>query len=434
MTYKYGITGFVKLYNNDAKKYVELCDLYWIKEYSNLLYLWPLVTDNIIKYKNVGFVKTTGPRENNTESTDEDTEKAYCEIHFPRYKNTLSDVKICKDSDIIQIILDLLSAVKLLHEHKIMHRDLKPSNILVNDNRSILIDFSHSIRIRADNIKLDKQVSTYSHRAPEIFKYKKNLVDKYDEKIDIWSIGIILIELITGIPFYSNITDGSYKQIENLLKDKNCIAEIKKYYDNKKLTFKYSNTYWTWIEKMLSYDPINRISAKKIYYTIYKFALCKSEQFIIPTNQKIIKTANIKMPKLVYNDTHLYKLCMQAVEQYITLYKLCLPASSVNLIIKFLINELFIKYNNYHNIVLALLFIIDTVIYDNIININNYNFKQTKIDKINKQIMNIVCTYDRELFMFDIFTFDKQITEPIQNKKSIYNLLPLSDSRLLRIH
>ena len=111
-----------------------------------------------------------------------------------------------------------------------------------------------------------------------------------------------------------------------------------------------------------------------------------------------------------------------------------MPASSVNLIIKFLINELFIKYNNYHNIVLALLFIIDTVIYDNIININNYNFKQTKIDKINKQIMNIVCTYDRELFMFDIFTFDKQITEPIQNEKSIYNLLPLSDSRLLRIH
>ena len=422
MSYKYGITGFVKLSNKVAKKYVELDDLYWLREYSVLIYLWPFVTNNIIKYDNVAFIKTKG--------TKDIQEKSYCEITFPRYKNVLSDIKICKDSDIIQILLDILSAVKILHEHNIMHRDIKPTNILLNDNRATLIDFSHSIRIRADNIVLDKQVSTYSHRAPEVFKYEQNIVNHYDEKIDVWSIGIILIELITGLTFYNNITSGSYHNIKFLLKDETCMQNIKQYYNTKKLNFKYNNTYWQWIEKMLCYDPNKRISAKKMYYEIYKFALCKSIQFTIPVNENFIKTDYIQKIELKYNYEYLYNLCIEAAKRYIKLYKLCSPVSSLYAIIQFLLNKKEIYYNNYNNIILALLFISDTAIYDNIININNYGFKKNKIYCILKDIIYIICNFDRELFMYDLFTFEKQTIKPNEKERCIYSLLPLSDSKL----
>jgi serine/threonine protein kinase len=422
MSYKYGITGFVKINNNIAKKYIELTDFYWIKEYSNLIYLWPFITNNIIKYEMVSFVKAKDPKDNE--------EKTYCEITFPRYKNILSDVKICKDSDIIQIILDILSAVKLLHEHKIIHRDIKPNNILLNDNRAVLIDFSHSIRIRAENIKLDKQVATYSHRAPEIFKYKKNLIDTYDEKIDIWSVGIILIELITGLSFYNNITTGTYDDIEFLLKDSSCISTINEYVKNKKLKFKYNHMYCKWIEKMLSYDPNNRITAKQMYYEIFKFALSKSICITIPTNENFIKNNYYKKIELKNKYEYLYILCVEAAKRYIKLFNLCTPVTSLYSIIQLLLNKKAIQYNNYHNMVLSLLFISDTVIYDNTININNYGFKKNKIDEILKDIIYIICNFDRELFMNNLFTFDKQIIHPNEKNNSIHSLLPLSDSKL----
>lgn len=437
MSYRYGITGFVKLHNKLAKKYVELNDLYWLKEYAVLLYIWPFTTSNIIKYNNINFVRTKGPKDT--------TEKQYCEITFPRYRTLLSDIKICKESDIIQIILDILSAIKLMHEHNIIHRDIKPNNILLDDNRAIIIDFSHSIRIRSDNIILEKQIATYSHRAPEVFKYKKNIVDKYDEKIDVWSAGIILIELITGIPFYNNISDGSYESMELLLKDKNCISKIKKYYYDKKLNFKYSNIYWDWIEKMLSYDYANRITAKNMYYEIYKFALCKNIEFIIPINENFIKKKYTEKIDTKYNK-HLYNLCVNAATKYINKFKLFSQLSSIKNIIIFLLNKDAISYNNYPNMILSILFIIDTVIYDNMIHIDNYGFNENKIDNILKNIVHIICNFDRELFMYNLFNFNKNVSRSrmcinsiykdnncynnCENNDSIYNLLPLSDGRI----
>lgn len=78
-----------------------------------------------------------------------------------------------------------------------MHRDLKPENILFDSkkaNASIkIIDFGASAKLSKD-VKLSKRIGTPFYVAPEV------LAARYDEKCDIWSIGVILYILLCGYP------------------------------------------------------------------------------------------------------------------------------------------------------------------------------------------------------------------------------------------
>ena len=66
----------------------------------------------------------------------------------------------------------------------LVHRDLKLDNIMMNNSQKIrIIDFGLSISI--DGEKLSGLVCTAHYIAPEV------LSGKYDEKCDIWSLGII---------------------------------------------------------------------------------------------------------------------------------------------------------------------------------------------------------------------------------------------------
>jgi calcium-dependent protein kinase len=93
----------------------------------------------------------------------------------------------------------------------ISHRDIKPDNILVGekDDDVKIIDFGVSKRFKHfvnENRRLDQKsrdmwtrTGNYLYCAPEIF-----LGGGYNEKIDIWSVGIILHQMLTGkLPFLS---------------------------------------------------------------------------------------------------------------------------------------------------------------------------------------------------------------------------------------
>ena len=128
--------------------------------------------------------------------------------------------------------LQTLNAIYFLHLHSIVHRDLKPENLLINDNNIIkLCDFGWSVKLNDD--KRTTFCGTVEYMAPEIIKK-----EKYDEAIDVWSLGVLLFELVHSYsPFYSedldikkignNITNNNLKFKDGLSKEyKNLVQRL----------------------------------------------------------------------------------------------------------------------------------------------------------------------------------------------------------------
>jgi len=109
-----------------------------------------------------------------------------------------------EEADAAKIIQQVLMAVRYCHERNIVHRDLKPENILLdskkNSNRVKVIDFGTSEEIEP-GMKLTQQYGTAYYIAPEV------LSSAYNEKCDIWSIGVILYILLSGKPPFDGKDD-----------------------------------------------------------------------------------------------------------------------------------------------------------------------------------------------------------------------------------
>ena len=113
----------------------------------------------------------------------------------------------------IKIIKDLAKAFKVLLDKQVIHRDIKPYNICIkklnnitNDEEEImsfdktnslikLVDFGSAIEFNEND---SKQIGTILYACPEILKN-----EKYNEKCDMWSLGITLYQLYFGITPYS---------------------------------------------------------------------------------------------------------------------------------------------------------------------------------------------------------------------------------------
>jgi len=106
------------------------------------------------------------------------------------------------------IMKEILLAINHCHSEKICHRDLKPENILLDeDNRVKIIDFGTAASFEKD---LQGFIGTAYYVAPEVIK-KESV---YDEKCDIWSLGVILYMLLTGLPpFNAASEEGIIKKI-----------------------------------------------------------------------------------------------------------------------------------------------------------------------------------------------------------------------------
>ena len=106
---------------------------------------------------------------------------------------------------VASLMKDVISAVYYLHNMKpiIIHRDIKPENVLLADGLvAKLTDFGWSNYMQEDQ-KRTTVCGTPIYLAPEIIKEQG-----HDEKVDIWCIGVLLFELITGnVPFQGNDID-----------------------------------------------------------------------------------------------------------------------------------------------------------------------------------------------------------------------------------
>lgn len=106
------------------------------------------------------------------------------------------------DDHIQYFIYQTLRALKALHSANVLHRDLKPSNLLLNSNCDLKIcDFglARSMASSEDNFGfMTEYVATRWYRAPEIML----TFQEYTTAIDVWSVGCILAEMLSGRPLF----------------------------------------------------------------------------------------------------------------------------------------------------------------------------------------------------------------------------------------
>ena len=146
-----------------------------------------------------------------------------------------------------EYFIQIINAVYYLHSNNIIHRDIKPENILIgDDNKLKLCDFGWAKELTLEN--RSTFCGTMEYMAPEIVGS-----ENYDYSVDIWSLGILLYELLFGhSPF-------------NADSNKNIIFNIKKHelnYDNENK--KISNSCKDLIERLLNENPQKRLRIKDI--------------------------------------------------------------------------------------------------------------------------------------------------------------------------
>jgi calcium-dependent protein kinase len=144
----------------------------------------------------------------------------------------------------------ILSAVVYCHNHRIVHRDLKLENIMfVNKQPDALlkvIDFGTSV-LRLRRKKLTQRLGTLSYLAPEVLK------NKYDEKCDVWSCGVILYILLSGkMPFVVETEEQLNEAIQ-----KGSFSLVGPEWSS------VSDEAKSLVMRMLTIDPKKRISAEK---------------------------------------------------------------------------------------------------------------------------------------------------------------------------
>ena len=122
----------------------------------------------------------------------------WCEGRLLR--KILDEGRISQDRA-IRIAIEVLKALDYIHANGVVHRDLKPENIMVDDNDNIkLIDFgiaSDSASRRLTYANFTATLGTPNYIAPEQVKGKRG-----DGRTDIYSMGVILYEMLSGkLPF-----------------------------------------------------------------------------------------------------------------------------------------------------------------------------------------------------------------------------------------
>ncbi|MGO9804861.1 MAG: protein kinase domain-containing protein [Steroidobacteraceae bacterium] len=102
----------------------------------------------------------------------------------------------------VQFGIDICTGMAVAHQQGIVHRDLKPANVLINQEGLLkIVDFGVAAAQREGDTQLTK--TGYVIGSPKYMAPEQILGKKVDERADIYALGVMLYEMVTGVPPYS---------------------------------------------------------------------------------------------------------------------------------------------------------------------------------------------------------------------------------------
>jgi len=220
--------------------------------------------DNIVELKEVLFNKKTGILSLICELMDQNL-----------YELIRGRKSYLSESDVRLYMYQLCKSIEHLHKNGIFHRDVKPENVLLREQKVKLGDFG-SCRSVFSKQPYTEYISTRWYRAPECV-----LTDGYyNHKMDIWSIGCVMFEIMTLQPLFPGANEvDQVAKIHDVLgtPSQTTLDKLRKY-KSRSLDFNFPYKRGSGLAKMipfgsqdcrelilqlLVYDPDDRMSARQ---------------------------------------------------------------------------------------------------------------------------------------------------------------------------
>ena len=155
------------------------------------------------------------------------------------------------EKDAAVLLRQIIATVNYMHTHNIVHRDIKPENILLELNKDYMmckmIDFG-TAKIQAPGEVLKERIGTPYYIAPEI------LSQNYDNKCDLWSIGVIAFVLLAGVKPFNGSTD---QEVFKAIKQGRPVYDDINWYGVSEEAKEFT-------QRLLQVDPSKRYSAKEV--------------------------------------------------------------------------------------------------------------------------------------------------------------------------
>lgn len=111
----------------------------------------------------------------------------------------------------MQVLANIAARIRDMHAAGFVHRDLKPANIILlpGENRWTIIDFGCVARI-GTRVPL---AFSLSYSPPEVIRaaQEQETHMKASAAVDVWALGVVAYELLTGAPAFRIVTDGVVK-------------------------------------------------------------------------------------------------------------------------------------------------------------------------------------------------------------------------------